>query len=78
MARPYLRRCHGPCRDLQPFRGGRRYRTQWGERFLCRECDRRYLLPLRAEQMAAYAAAVERLLAPLLVGQVARRAFEVE
>jgi len=77
MARPYLRRCHGPCRQRKPFRGGRRYRTQWGERFLCGECDRKYLKPFRDEQVKAYWDVVNRLLAPLFQGQleIRRRSF---
>ncbi len=77
MARPYQRRCRGPCGLSKPAKGGRRYRTQWGDFFLCADCDRQHLAPLRTAQMAAYKLAVEQLLAPVLPGQldIQRRGF---
>jgi hypothetical protein len=76
---PYTRRCRC-CDQRKPVRGGRRYRIALGAiYFLCAECDRRYLEPLRLEQMARYRAAVEKLLAPLLASQIdiQRKAFEI-
>jgi hypothetical protein len=57
----YKRRCR-ICLRLAEWKGGRRYRAENVDFFICQVCDAMHLAPLRARQMREYADYLQRLL----------------